>query len=68
MQLIAETPQAERLYVGRDTAAQLLDVSTRMIDDAIRAGELQAWRIGRRVLISRDALIQFAERERHGVD
>ena len=68
MQLIAETPQAERLYVGRDTAAQLLDVSTRMIDDAIRAGELQAWRIGRRVLISRDALIQFAERERHEVD
>jgi len=60
----ATQPLGEKWFYGRDTAAQLLDVSTRMIDDAIRAGELQAWRIGRRVLISRDALIQFAERER----
>lgn len=52
----------EQLYVGRETAAQLLDVSTRLIDDAIRAGELEAFRVGRRVLIRRDALVRFAER------
>ena len=55
-------PVPEQLFVGRDTAAQLLDVSTRTIDDAIRAGELKAVRVGRRVLIRREALIQFAER------
>jgi hypothetical protein len=42
-------PTPEKLFVGRDTAAQLLDVSTRTIDDAIRAGELEAYRLGRRV-------------------
>jgi excisionase family DNA binding protein len=55
-------PTPEKLFVGRDTAAQLLDVSTRTIDDAIRAGELEAYRLGRRVLIRRDALIEFAKR------
>ena len=55
-------PVPEKLFVGRYTAAQLLDVSTRTIDDAIRAGELPAYRIGRRVLIRRDALVEFAER------
>jgi len=33
MQLIAETPQAERLYVGRDTAAQLLREQGWVIDN-----------------------------------
>ena len=55
-------PTPEKLYLGRETAAELLDVSTRTIDDAIRAGDLDAYRIGRRVLIRRDALIQFAEK------
>lgn len=52
----------EKLFVGRDTAADMLDVSTRTIDDAIRDGELEAFRIGRRVVIRRDVLIRFAER------
>jgi excisionase family DNA binding protein len=61
--MTAETmPATDKLFVGRDTAAELLDVSTRTIDDAIRAGELQAHRVGRRVLIRREDLIQFAER------
>jgi excisionase family DNA binding protein len=55
-------PTPEKLFVGRDTAAQLLDVSTRTIDEAIRAGDLEAYRLGRRVLIRRDELIKFAER------
>jgi excisionase family DNA binding protein len=62
MPAIAVTAVREKLYVGRDTAAELLDVSTRTIDDAIRAGDLEAYRIGRRVLIRRDALSNFAEK------
>jgi len=49
-------------YFGRNGAAEFLDVSTRTIDDAIRTGELEAFRVGRRVLIRRDSLIEFAER------
>jgi excisionase family DNA binding protein len=56
------TPIPEKLYFGRDTAADFLEVSARTIDDAIRAGELEAFRVGRRVLIRRDVLIRFAER------
>jgi excisionase family DNA binding protein len=62
MATAAVMPTPEKLFVGRDTAAQLLDVSTRTIDDAIRAGTLEAFRIGRRVLIRREALVEFAER------
>jgi excisionase family DNA binding protein len=62
MATTAAMPTPEKLFVGRDTAAQLLDVSTRTIDDAIRAGTLEAFRIGRRVLIRREALVEFAER------
>jgi len=63
MHSIPSRKKPEKLFVGRDTAAQLLDVSTRTIDDAIRDGELAASRVGRRVLIRIEALIQFAERE-----
>jgi len=52
----------QKLFVGRETAAQMLDVSTRTIDDAIREGLLPASRVGRRVLVRVDALIAYAER------
>jgi excisionase family DNA binding protein len=62
MAIAVSTPNPDQLFVGRETAAQLLDVSARTIDDAIRGGDLEAFRVGRRVLIRREALIQFAER------
>jgi excisionase family DNA binding protein len=62
MAATAVTPSPEKLFPGRETAAQMIDVSPRTIDDAIKRGHLEAFRIGRRVLIRRDALIQFAER------
>ena len=62
MATAAFSPAPEKLFVGRDTAADMLDVSTRTIDDAIRAGELEVYRIGRRVLIRKDSLIQLAKR------
>ena len=54
------TPHPEKLFVGRDTAAELLDISTRTIDIAIKAGDLEVSRIGRRVLIRKDSLMKFA--------
>jgi excisionase family DNA binding protein len=62
MAATAVTPNPDKMYLGRDAAAEFLDVSPRTIDDAIRAGDLEAFRVGRRVLIRRDSLIQFAER------
>jgi excisionase family DNA binding protein len=63
------TPDTEqKLFVGRETAAQMLDVSTRTIDDAIREGLLPASRVGRRVLIRVEALIRYAEREPKAAD
>lgn len=59
---LATHPQHDKLYLGRQAAARLLDVSTRTIDDAIRTGELEAFRVGRRVLIPRDRLVEFAQR------
>ena len=50
------------LFVGRQMAAEILSVSTRTIDDAIKAGDLQAFRIGRRVVIQESALMGFAMR------
>ncbi len=66
MAATAVTPISDKLLVGRKTAARLIEVSTRTIDDAIRAGELEAYRLGRRVLIHPEKLLQFAQRERTG--
>jgi excisionase family DNA binding protein len=54
----------EKILYSRDDAAQLLAVSTKTLDEAIRAGRLGAVRIGRRVLIPRAALLSFAQ---HGL-
>lgn len=39
-------PAIEKLFLGREKAAEVIDVSTRTIDDAIRAGDLHAYRVG----------------------
>jgi excisionase family DNA binding protein len=51
--------QDVQLFYGRQSAAQLLDVSPQLIDSKIRAGAISAHRLGRRVLISRDELLRF---------
>lgn len=53
----------EKLLYGRRSAAAMLDLSPRAVDYAIRAGELEAIRIGKRVLIPRESLLAFAQRE-----
>lgn len=58
-----EESQSETLLFGRRTAARLLSVSLRTLDNVIRSKELEVRRIGRRVLISRKSLEQFARRD-----
>jgi len=55
---------SERLFVGRDRAAELLDVSSRFIDLAISRDELPAFKVGKRVLISTADLLVWVGRER----
>jgi excisionase family DNA binding protein len=56
--------EIEKLFFGRNRAADLIDVSSRTIDEAIRTGRLEAYKLGRRVLIPKDSLVQFAKRIR----
>lgn len=58
---VSNTPA--RLLHGRSEAAVLLGLSTRTIDNAIRSGDLEARKVGRRVLISRDELIRFMDKQ-----
>ena len=53
----ADIPQ----FVGRIRAAQLLDCSPQTIDKFIRTGKLRGFRIGRKVVVRQDELLQLAE-------
>ena len=50
-----------RLLVPRQDAACILSISLRTLDYLIARGELPARRLGRRVLIPRRALEEFAQ-------
>jgi excisionase family DNA binding protein len=53
----------DKILVNRKEAARLLSVSLRSLDYLIMRRELLARRVGRRVLIPRRALEQFALRD-----
>lgn len=55
-----------KLYYTKQEAAQMLSLSVRMIDYMIQRGVLRVRRVGRRVLISRKALLQFAQGDHSG--
>ena len=50
----------EKLLFSRREAAELLSVSLRQIDILLADGRLETQRIGRRRLISKEALDEFA--------
>ncbi len=56
----AQVLKLDQLLYGRSSAAAALDIHPRSIDLLIKAGELQAVRIGRRVLITAESLKRFA--------
>ncbi len=53
------SPSQKVLYTKRE-AAQLLSISLRSLDYLIVSQQLPARRIGRRVLVHRDSIEQFA--------
>lgn len=54
---------SDPFFSSRKCAAHWLGVSLRMIDLMVELGELPVRRIGRRVVISRHALEEFAKRD-----
>jgi excisionase family DNA binding protein len=58
----------EKLLLPRTEAAHTLSISLGKLEDLIRSGQLDVVRIGRRVLVSRDALLRLLgdmETQRH---
>jgi excisionase family DNA binding protein len=53
----------ERVFVSRAAAAELLSVSERTIERAEKTGELQSFRVGRRVVIRASDQMEFATRK-----
>lgn len=59
----------EKLLLPRNEAAHTLSISLGKLEDLIRSGQLDVVRIGRRVLVSRDALrrlLRDMEAQHHG--
>lgn len=56
-------PSTEKLLYTKREAAGLLSISLRSLDYLIFNRQLPARRIGRRVLVHRDAIEQFARRD-----
>jgi excisionase family DNA binding protein len=59
---------AQKLLLPRTEAAHMLSISLGKLEDLIRSGQLDVVRIGRRVLVSRDALLRLLgdmETQRH---
>lgn len=57
---MATATTTERLLYGRLSAAAAVGLSSRAIDYLISSGELNAVRIGRRVLVTADSLKKLA--------
>ena len=55
--------QTEKVLISKKEAANLLSLSVRSVEYLIQFRELPSRRIGRRVLIPRQALEQFARRD-----
>lgn len=56
----------EKILLDRKEAASLLSISLRTLDSLLARGELKTRRIGRRRLIPRQELEQFARRDHVG--
>ena len=57
---IRSIDEIPRLLLSRRSAARALDISLRMVDYAIAAGQLETRRFNSRILISADSLVKFA--------
>ena len=53
----------DKLLYSKRSAAELLSVSVRKLDSLISNGQIAVTRIGKRVLIARDALEDFIRKK-----
>jgi excisionase family DNA binding protein len=53
----------ESIFLSRQIAAGMLDVSLRTLENLIATKQIPVRRIGRRVVISRQALEEFSRRD-----
>ena len=56
------SPQNKLMY-SKPEAAELLSISLRKLDDLIAMKELSVRRVGRRVLVTYEALLQFTKHD-----
>lgn len=61
---IGSIDEIPRLLLSRRSAAKALDISVRMVDYAIAAGQLETRRFNSRILIPADSLARFAASDR----
>ena len=57
-----KTPIGPHFQIGK--VAEMLDMSTRYVRDRIRAGDLEGYRLGSRVVVPAEALKQFLDNRR----
>jgi excisionase family DNA binding protein len=56
-------PSTDKVLYTKREAAHLLSISLRSLDYLIFSNQLPARRVGRRVLVHRDSIEQFARRD-----
>jgi len=61
---ICSSNEIPRLLLSRRSAARALDISIRLVDYAIAAGQLETRRFNSRILILADSLVRFAASDR----
>jgi excisionase family DNA binding protein len=63
----ANKPQAQSpQFISRRDTATLLCVDPQTIDALVRCGKLSAYRVGRRVILSRSEVLVYLESQRIG--
>lgn len=55
--------EEDRVAYGVEDAAALVGLSARYVRDLIAQGQMKSFKVGRRVLVSRKALIEFTEKQ-----
>jgi len=55
--------KSDSIFISRQIAAGMLDVSLRTLENLIASKQIPIRRFGRRVVISRQALDEFARRD-----
>jgi excisionase family DNA binding protein len=57
----AKPSSLDSQFIGRISAARMLDCSPQLIDKMIRANTLRAFRFGRKILLRRDELLSVLQ-------